>query len=64
MVIHDLPESLKHSKAFDLRVLDTDDAAIYQTSSSQVSFIGERCARTNKANMVISAPSIVLWILF
>ncbi|KAL9557418.1 hypothetical protein PS6_001849 [Mucor atramentarius] len=37
MVIHDLPESLKHSKAFDLRVLSTDDAAIYQTSSSQCS---------------------------
>ncbi|KAF1807786.1 the Pten tumor suppressor [Mucor lusitanicus] len=37
MVIHDLPESLKHNKAFDLRVLDIDDATVYQTSSSQCS---------------------------
>ncbi|KAI8642767.1 protein-tyrosine phosphatase-like protein [Parasitella parasitica] len=36
IVIHDLPQALKHSKEFILLLLDTDHTTIYQKSSNEV----------------------------
>lgn len=36
MVIHDLPQCLKHNKEFVLQVLDTNGLIIYQKCSNQV----------------------------